>query len=98
MTNLKLKKRFQDTYKGLFGLSQNQNWFYNWINKWIFTTNCKRIGINYLIFAALSSIIGTTYSILIRLELSNLSTGFTYNSQIYNVIVTAHAFIMIFLW
>jgi len=42
-------------------------------------------------------VIGTFFSILIRLELA--STGdqiFQGNYQLYNVIITAHAFIMIF--
>ena len=89
--------RYNDyQYLWVLGWVSIKKSFWCWVSKWILTTNCKRIGINYLSFAALASIVGTTYSILVRLELSNLATGFTYNSQIYNVIVTAHAFIMIF--
>jgi cytochrome c oxidase subunit 1 len=69
----------------------------HWINKWLFTTNHKRLGINYILLALYSGVIGLVFSALIRLELSNThSMWFTNNFQIYNVVVTAHAFIMIF--
>jgi cytochrome c oxidase subunit 1 len=50
-----------------------------------------------LIFALFSGMIGTAFSMLIRLELAG--PGIQYlqgDHQLYNVIVTAHAFIMIF--
>jgi len=51
----------------------------------------------YFIFAAFAGIIGTIFSVLIRIELSlpgnQILEG---NHQLYNVIVTAHAIIMIF--
>lgn len=69
----------------------------HWINKWLFTTNHKRLGINYILLALYSGVIGLVFSALIRLELSNThSMWFTNNFQVYNVVVTAHAFIMIF--
>jgi len=51
----------------------------------------------YLIFGAFSGILGTIFSILIRLELAYPGDQFFMgNYQFYNVVVTAHAFIMIF--
>lgn len=72
-----------------------------WSIRWLCSTNAKDIGILYLIFGFISALIGTSFSMLIRLELA--SPGIQYiNSdkygQIYNVLITAHAVFMIFLF
>src|SRR5258705_2949970 len=65
----------------------------NWLNSY----NAKEIGSLYLIFAIFAGMIGTAFSVLIRLELS--SPGVQYlqgDHQLFNVIISAHAFVMIF--
>jgi len=67
-----------------------------WAERWFCSSNAKDIGTLYLIFALFSGLIGTAFSVLIRLELSGPGVQFIADNQLYNSIITAHAIVMIF--
>ena len=64
--------------------------------RWLLSTNAKDIGTLYLIFALFSGLIGTAFSVLIRMELSGPGVQYIADNQLYNSIITAHALFMIF--
>jgi cytochrome c oxidase subunit 1 len=64
--------------------------------RWLYSTNAKDIGTLYLIFALFSGLLGTAFSVLIRLELSGPGVQYIADNQLYNSIITAHAILMIF--
>jgi cytochrome c oxidase subunit 1 len=66
------------------------------IERWFYSTNAKDIGNLYLIFALFSGLLGTAFSVLIRLELSGPGVQYISDNQLYNSIITAHAILMIF--
>ncbi len=67
-----------------------------WTERWFLSSNAKDIGTLYLIFALFSGLLGTAFSVLIRLELSGPGVQYIADNQLYNSIITAHAIIMIF--
>ena len=65
--------------------------------RWAYSTNHKDIGTMYLIFAIIAGIIGTAFSVLMRMELMHPGDGILGgNYHLYNVLVTGHGLIMIF--
>nr|QBG38535.1 cytochrome c oxidase subunit I [Acropyga acutiventris] len=65
------------------------------MKKWFLSTNHKEIGILYFLFATWAGMLGSSMSMIIRLELGS-TNNLINNDQIYNSLVTNHAFIMIF--
>jgi len=74
----------------------SQNNISMWWERWFLSCNAKDIGTLYLIFALFSGLLGTAYSVLIRLELSGPGVQYIADNQLYNSIITAHAILMIF--
>lgn len=67
-----------------------------WVERWFLSSNAKDIGTLYLIYALLAGLVGTGFSVLIRLELSGPGVQFIVDNQLYNSVITAHAIVMIF--
>ena len=65
--------------------------------RWAYSTNHKDIGTMYLIFAIIAGIIGSAFSVVMRMELMHPGDGILGgNYHLYNVLVTGHGLIMIF--
>lgn len=67
-----------------------------WQERWFLSSNAKDIGTLYLMFALFSGLLGTAFSVLLRLELSGPGVQYIADNQLYNSIITAHAIMMIF--
>ena len=67
-----------------------------WQERWFLSSNAKDIGTLYLMFALFSGLLGTAFSVLIRLELSGPGVQYIADNQLYNSIMTSHAIMMVF--
>lgn len=65
------------------------------IFRWLFSVNHKDIGILYFILGIYGGIVGSSMSMIIRMEL-NTPGGVICDGQLYKRIITAHGLIMIF--
>ena len=78
-------------------IEEESNTAYEIFSRWFNPTNRKDLGFLHLLLGGFSGVLGTTMSMLIRMELaqpgSQILSG---NYQLYNVLVTGHAFLMIF--
>lgn len=66
------------------------------LERWFWSSNAKDIGTLYLMFALFAGLIGTAFSVLIRIELSAPGVQYIADSQLYNNLITSHGIIMIF--
>ena len=98
---------FSNIFKREQDLILSKNYKYNnlniktssismWFERWFLSSNAKDIGVLYLIYALFAGLVGTAFSVLIRLELSGPGVQYIADYQLYNSIITAHAIIMIF--
>ena len=97
---------FSNIFKREKDLILSKNYKYNnhiktssismWFERWFLSSNAKDIGVLYLIYALFAGLVGTAFSVLIRLELSGPGVQYIADYQLYNSIITAHAIIMIF--
>lgn len=68
-----------------------------YLNNWVYTTNHRRIAVNYFWFVTLAGIVGLVLATLIRLEMAYPGVGILAGDSLqYLTIVTAHAVIMVF--
>ena len=86
----------QDKDNEYYNLTIKTSGISMWFERWFLSSNAKDIGVLYLIYALFAGLVGTAFSVLIRLELSGPGVQYIADNQLYNSIITAHAIIMIF--
>nr|YP_009318493.1 cytochrome c oxidase subunit I [Pycnophyes kielensis]APA17400.1 cytochrome c oxidase subunit 1 [Pycnophyes kielensis] len=75
------------------GLVKRENFL--WWRRWMMSTNHKDIGSLYFFLGVWSGMVGTAYSVIIRLELMHPGS-WGGDAHFFNKVITAHALIMIF--
>lgn len=67
------------------------------LNNWCYTTNHRRIAVNYFYFVIFSGIVGAVLATIIRLEMAYPGVGILAGDSLqYLTVVTAHAVVMVF--
>jgi cytochrome c oxidase subunit 1 len=84
------------TLNNLSYLNQKNSAVSMFMERWFWSSNAKDIGTLYLMFALFAGLVGTAFSVLIRMELSAPGVQYISDNQLYNSIITAHAIVMIF--
>ena len=70
--------------------------------RWFFSTNHKDIGTLYLLFAICAGLVGSAFSVVMRMELGEPGAQYLVgpdgqmDGQLWNVFITAHGLIMVF--
>ncbi len=98
LNNLFLDKHFNFTFKNVISII---HWFKvrvsYMMNSWIYTTNHKRISINYFNFVLVAGTAGMSLATVIRLEFAYPGVGVLAGDSLqYLSIATAHGVIMVF--
>jgi cytochrome c oxidase subunit 1 len=93
---LKIKQNSKEKFMNFYELNLIKSTISMLYERWFLSSNAKDIGVLYLIYALFAGLVGTAFSVLIRLELSGPGVQFIADNQLYNSIITAHAIIMIF--
>jgi heme/copper-type cytochrome/quinol oxidase subunit 1 len=66
-------------------------------NNWVYTTNHKRIAVNYFFFVKFAGIVGSVLATIIRSEMAYPGVGILAGDSLqYLSVVTAHAVVMVF--
>jgi cytochrome c oxidase subunit I len=74
-----------------------KNQYINFFTRYFFSTSHKDIGTLYIVFGLLAGLIGSVFSVFIRMELAYPGNQFFAGDyQFYNVVVTGHGLLMIF--
>nr|APW82411.1 cox1 [Laurentiella strenua] len=102
------KRNTNKLFSSLFALKLQFSWILSnffwtklrvayYVNNWIYTTNHKRIAINYFWFVILAGIVGMVLATIIRLEFAYPGVGVLAGDSIqYLSIASAHGVIMVF--
>lgn len=95
---IRFKKDWKERFKKLrAALVDFKSFVHVIFERWVWTTNHKRIGILYLLFGVFTGILSVSMSVLIRLELMFPGDQILFgNYQFYNVLVTMHGLLMLF--